>query len=302
MSNSAPGAAALKVAIVSRTIFFMPLWVALAKGYFADEGLNVTADIVNNAETINAQLRAGAVQVAISSAEAVIEHAFKGGTFRIVASVAQKPPHFVIALPKIKTTADLRGASFGVLSLHEGTTFLVHDMMASLGFSPGDYKIDNVGGAPTRWKLLQEGKIDVGLQPFPQSYEAEAKGFTNLGAIGDYVPNYEFTTVFVDDAWAEANRDALVRFLRAMRRGEAHMRAHPDDVVDIAMAELQTSRPNAERALADERRLAIMPQGLSVSEAGLGRVYETLRKHGLIPDQPFDMSKFVDRSYLEAAR
>jgi ABC-type nitrate/sulfonate/bicarbonate transport system substrate-binding protein len=292
----------LKVAIVSRTIFYLPFWVAQRNGYFRDEGIDLSADILNNAEDINAALKSGAVQVAISSAEAMIERAFAGGTFRIVASVAQKPPHFVIALPKFKTAADLRGARFGVLSLHEGTTFLVQDMMTALGIATRDYTIDAVGGAPTRWKLLQEGKIDAGLQPFPQSYEAEAKGFSNLGPIADYVPAYEFTVAFVENAWAAANGDTLVRFLRALRRGEQHVRGRAADVIDTAMAELDTSRPFAERAVADAERLGIMPNGLAVSEPGLRRVYETLQKHQLVPaDIPFAMSKFVAPRYLDGA-
>ena len=73
-------------------------------------------------------MHAGTAQIAIASVEALVSDAFKGGTFRIVASVAQKPPHFIIAQPRFKTVADLRGARFGVLSLHEGTTFFVQDL------------------------------------------------------------------------------------------------------------------------------------------------------------------------------
>jgi len=46
------------------------------------------------------------------------------------------------------------------------------------------------------------GKIDAGLQPFPLSYESEDAGFSNLGRIATYVPDYEFTAVFLDPAWA----------------------------------------------------------------------------------------------------
>jgi len=41
-------------------------------------------------------------------------------------------------------------------------------------------RLSVVGESPTRWKLLKDGKIDVGLQPIPNSYEAEAADFTNL--------------------------------------------------------------------------------------------------------------------------
>lgn len=169
--SSPTTAASLKIALVSRTVFYAPLWVAEGNGFFKEEDIEIKWQIVDNAEKINEELRSGAVQIAISSIEGLVSDAFKGGKFRIVASVAQKPPHYIIAKPAIKTVTDLRGARFGVLSLHEGTTYLVQDFAKTVGLKPDEYVISAVGGAPTRWKLLQEGKIDVGLQPFPLSYK-----------------------------------------------------------------------------------------------------------------------------------
>src|SRR5712675_3239861 len=203
-------AATIKIALVSRTIFYAPVWVAEQNGYFQDEGVDAQFEIFDNAEKINEVMHAGAAQIAIASIEALVADAFKGGKFRVVASVAQKPPHFIIAQPKFRTVTDLRGARFGVLSLHEGTTYFVQDIEKALGWKRGDIVIDAVGGAPTRWKLLREGKIDAGLQPYPLSYEAEAAGFSNLGPIADLVPDYQFTSVVVDLTWAQPNRAVLV--------------------------------------------------------------------------------------------
>ena len=296
-------ATAVKVALVSRTVFYAPLWVAEQKGFFKQEGIETKLEILDNAEKINDELRAGVAQVAISSIEALVSDAFKGGKFRIVASVAQKPPHYIIAKPAIKSVGDLRGARFGVLSLHEGTTFLVQDLVKAAGLKPEDVIIQAVGGAPTRWRLLQEGKIDAGLQPFPLSYESEAAGFSNLGPISAYVPDYEFTAVFIDDAWAKANRPTVTGFLRAMRRGQAHMIAHTDEAAEIVAKELRTTPANARRALGDVLRLKIIPDGLAASEPGMRRVFTTLQGAGLVPkDQTFDMGRFVDASYLTAAK
>lgn len=296
-------AASLKIALVSRTVFYAPLWVAEQKRFFKDEGIEVEWEIINNAEKINEELRSGVAQIAISSIEALVSDAFKGGKFRIVASVAQKPPHYIIAKPAIKSIADLRGARFGVLSLHEGTTYLVQDLAKTIGLQPDEYVITAVGGAPTRWKLLQEGKIDVGLQPFPLSYESEAAGFSNLGPISKYVPDYEFTAVFLDDAWAKSNRQLVVTFLRALRRGQAYMIAHPDEAANIVAPHLTTTPANARRALGDVIELKIMPHGLVPSEAGMRRVFTTLQEAALVPrDQAFEMARFVDPSYLAAAK
>ena len=96
-------AATIKIALVSRTIFYAPVWVAEQNGYFRDEGIDARFEIFDNAEKINEVMHAGAAQIAIASVEALVADAFKGGKFRIVASVAQKPPHFIIAQPRFKT-------------------------------------------------------------------------------------------------------------------------------------------------------------------------------------------------------
>ena len=295
--------ATIKIALVSRTIFYAPVWVAEQNGYFRDEGLDARFEIFDNAEKINDAMHAGAAQIAIASIEALVADAFKGGKFRIVASVAQKPPHFLIAQPRFKTATDLRGARFGVLSLHEGTTYFVQDLEKAIGFKRGDIIIDAVGGAPTRWKLLREGKIDAGLQPFPLSYESEAAGFSNLGPIAKYVPDYEFTALFLNPDWGQANRPAVMGFLRALQRGQAAMTADPDAASAVLVKELGTSPEYARRAIGDALKFKLMPDGLAASAPGLRRVFTTLQRAGLVPeDQPFDMARFVDPSYLPPAR
>jgi len=296
-------AATVKIALVSRTVFYAPVWVAAQNGYFRDEGVEPQFEIFDNAEKINGVMHSGEAQIAIASIETLVADAFKGGKFRIVASVAQKPPHFIIARPHIKTVTELRGARFGVLSLHEGTTYFVQDIEKALGWQRGDIVIDAVGGAPTRWKLLREGKIDAGLQPFPLSYESEAAGFSNLGPIAKYVPDYEFTAVFLDPAWAETNRPAVTGTLRALRRGQAAMAAEPDAAAKVLVKELGTTEAYARRAIGDALNFKLMPDGLAASEAGMRRVFTTLQNAGLVPkDAAFDMARFVDPSYLAAAR
>jgi ABC-type nitrate/sulfonate/bicarbonate transport system substrate-binding protein len=294
---------AIKVALVSRTVFYAPVWTAEQKGYFKDERLDVQFEIYDNAEKINEAMHSGNKQIAIASVEGLVIDAFKGGKFRIVASVAQRPPHFIIAQPTIKSLHELRGKRFGVLSLHEGTTFFVQDLEKSLGMQRGDIVIDAVGGAPTRWKLLREGKIDAGLQPFPLSYESEDAGFSNLGPIAKVVPDYEFTAVFLDPGWAAANRPAVTAFLRALRRGQTAMAAHPNDTAAVLVKELSTTPAYARRAIEDALRLKLAPDGLAASEAGMRRVFTTLQRAGLVPAaEAFDMARFVDGSYLAAAR
>jgi NitT/TauT family transport system substrate-binding protein len=289
----------LNVGVVSRTIFYLPAWTAIAQGFFKQEGLDVRIEVYDGSDKISDDLRAGTRQIGILSVENLIGEAYKGGQLRLVAATAQRPPHFIIAQPEIKSLADLKGKLIGVVSMQEGTTFFVKDIARKGGFDVADVRVQAVGGSPTRARLLKERKIDAGLQPYPLSYEAEAAGFSNLGPIADLVPDYQFTSVVVDETWARANRPVLVAFLRALRRGTDYMFAHPDESAELGARELRTTPANARRALEDTVRMDVLARDLSVTDKSLVRVFDSVKSAGLVPaDAAYDRGKFVDESYL----
>ena len=293
----------LRVPVVSRTVFYLPAWTAEKQGFFKDEGLDVKIEVYDGSEKIFHDLRAGTHQIAIASIESVIAEAYKGGTLRIIAGIAKRPPHFIIAQPEIKTLADLKGKTIGVVSMHEGTTFFVADIAKAGGFALGDVKVEAVGGSPTRALLLKERKIDMGLKPYPLCYEAEANGFTNLGAMAKLVPDYQFVSVMVDENWASKNRRVLAGFLKALRRGTEYMFAHPDESAELGAKELRTSPAFARRALEDTLSMDIMARDLSLADASLRRVFSIMQQAGVLGrDLPFEPAKFVDESYLAESR
>ena len=287
----------------SRTIFVLPVWIALDRGFFRDEGLDVTVVVTDNVDRVREGLVAGTLDVAISAPDAVIADDQAGPVASIVAGNAERLPHFIIAVPRIHTLAELKGARMGVAGASDGTTSLMGDIAHAGGFQTSDLVLKVVGGAPTRWKLLREGAIDAGLQPFPLSYEAEAAGFTNLGPVLDIVPDYEFTAFVVAPAWATVHRDTLVRFLRALQRGNAAMFADHDRATEVAAREMQTSPALARRSIDDAMRMGIFTRDLSVSRPAMQRVFDTLQDSGRLPaGLAMEWTRYVDESYLQESR
>ncbi len=301
--SAARAETALNMAVVSRTVFYLPAWVAQKQGFFKAAGLDVTMKVYDGSDQIYQDLRANTQQIAVASTESVIADAYNGGVFRLIAGNSQRPPHFIIAQPEIKTLADLKGKLMGVVSMHEGTTFFVPDIAKKAGLNAGDIKIEAVGGSPTRMRLLKERKIDAGMQPYPLSYEADAQGFSNLGPVADIVPDYQFSAVIVDEDWARANRPVVVAYLRALARRNrlyvcASRRSRRDRRDRITHhARLGAARHRRYRAdgyhaegfVADRCEPA---PGVRQCESG-----------GLVgPQASYDRTKFVDESYLTESR
>ena len=129
----ASAADTVKLAAITRTVFYVPLWVAMHRGFLTDEGLDVQVTFFDNAGHTDEMLRTGEKQFVLRSPEAAIMDAYRGGTLRVIAGGVSKLPHFIIAQPWIKTLDQLRGANFGVLSAKEGTTYIVQDIAKAVG-------------------------------------------------------------------------------------------------------------------------------------------------------------------------
>jgi ABC-type nitrate/sulfonate/bicarbonate transport system substrate-binding protein len=294
----------LKVGLISKTFFNTPYWCAERQGLFKAAGLDVETAILDSGTKVTKGLRDGGLQFAIGPPDGVIHDVEAGGGLRIVAGNSGKLSHYVIAQPRFKTIEDLKGAVIGCLSVDEGTTFIFQEMAARHGLRyPGDYTLDPVGGAPTRWKLLQEGRIDAGLQSIPLSYIAEDAGFSNLAATFEYIPDYQFTTVNADRGWVRAHAAETTAFLGALLRATRWIFGHRDGAAAVAAGEMGIAPDYAKRAWYDFTGLGIMSIDMSVSVAGLAKVVSTMKLAGGLPASAGgDVAKYLDLTWLEAAR
>jgi ABC-type nitrate/sulfonate/bicarbonate transport system substrate-binding protein len=292
--RAARAAETIEFPIYSRTIFFLPVWIADKQGFFKDENITLAFKDGATQDQVAARLKSGDLGINILGPETAFGD--PTGALRVVAGNAGRLPHFIITQARIKTLAQLKGANFGVISADEGTTHVIPEIAKAAGLAPGDYTLTPVGGAPARWKMLKAGTIDAGLQPFPLSYEAEDAGFTNLGWTGTYEPEWQFTAVVVNAAWAQAHRATVSGFLRALKRGTAYMAAHQDESAQVAATELNTTVVYAKRAIVDCLKLRILDPTLAVNDAGMRRVFAVSPKAPGVT--AYDPAKYVDSSYL----
>jgi ABC-type nitrate/sulfonate/bicarbonate transport system substrate-binding protein len=300
---SARTADAVNAVVPSTVIFAISYWIAERNGYFKDENIEPTLEIVPNGREMTQRLLSGTTQFSIVGPDATLIDATKGGPLRILAGVVRKPPLFLIAKSSIKTFADLRGANIGALSLTEGSSKLLIKMAKAEGLSAADLTINAVGGAPARQIMLKEGKIDAGMQPLPLNLEAEALGFNNLGWAGKYEPDWQFTTVNANGDWARNNPRAATGFLRALLRGQQFVWSNPGEAARIAAGVLKTDVALAARSIAEAIRLGILDPRLDWSELGLRRIYENMQADGAIPaERKFDLGMVTDTGYLRAAQ
>ena len=293
----------LNVGTVSKTYFYVPYWAAQKQGFFAAAGLEVHTAMLGNASQIE-PLESGKLDVVIGAPEGVLQNAAAGGRLRFIAGHTGRLSHFIIAQPRFRKIEDLRGATIGILSMTEGTFFHVQKILAAHGLRfPADYKVKETGGAPPRHKALVEKTIDMGLQSIPWVYLEEALGFSNLGDVADYVPDWQFNTVNANIDRARERREAMVHFLKALLQATDWVYTHRAEAAAIAAQEMDISLEHAERGWDYYTGKAVLTRDLEINPKGVAAVIESQRSAGLLPgDFASDPESCLEREFLAAAK
>jgi ABC-type nitrate/sulfonate/bicarbonate transport system substrate-binding protein len=294
----------IKIAAVSRNYFNMPLWIGLHEGLFAQEGLDVALELYEPIDEVTDRLRDGRVALACGVTEHVVLDSENGGDLEIIGGNVNKLPFSLIAGKDIKSFADLRGKTVGVSSIEAGSSSLVMQLLAEHGLRyPDDYKMVAVGPILTRWRMLQSGEIDAGLQGAPLNLIAIDQGFTALCQPRDRFPDFQFTSLNVDRRWARGNRDLVVRFMRGFIRAHEWFYANRTAAAAIAVRETGIDAGYADRAWDEYTSAEIFPRDGDASSAAVQALIEISTLIRALPVRARrNADDYIDRSYLQAAR
>jgi len=293
----------LRLGLVSKTFYYTPIWVAIEKGMFRDVGLSAELQFLGSDVQIQALLD-GALDITIAPPEGVLQNAFAGGPLRIIAGNSDKLSHWLMARPDIKTIEDLRGRTFGILNKTEGSFFHFQVLAEKHNlFYPGDYEIQDTGGAPSRHRALIAGTLDAGLQSIPWCFLGEDMGLNKLADISDYVPDWQFNTINADVSWCRENAQVAVATLLAIQRAVDWVYAHREESADIAARNMEIEPRYALRAWDYFTSLEKLTRDMRVNTPGLNQVIEAQIRAGLLPQEGRgNLQRYIDETWLDAAQ
>lgn len=213
---------------------FVGAYIAKAKGFFEEEGLDVTIEHSAGQGQHLQYLAAGTVQVTNQDAAVLLQRRADPGLPLVsIALIGQKGQQAYAALESsgMKTPKDWEGHTVG----YKGTP--PPDLFALLDAAGADLekiKLVNVGFDP---RLLTEGKVDI----YPvfksnEPYLINSWGYDlNLWTAEDYgVPSLGLAYVTSEEI-LQTQPEMLTRFLRAALRGIQYAVDHPDEAVDVTL-------------------------------------------------------------------
>lgn len=285
---------------------WLPVFLAEERGSFARHGIAIEYKRFGSVDKATSAVLEGDADLAITPPEGAVADFMKGGELRIVAANAVRLPMSIVARPEIDSLADLKGKKVGTSSLTEGTAIYTQIVLASQGLRyPGDYEFVLAGIHTKRWEALQAGEIDCAPQPAPWNFLAEDQGYKLIGEVNDFIPEILFTAIIGRSSWLHANRDLVVRFIKALI--EAHAITNEPARQDVTLPIFQRittpeSSTLASRGLEYMRDMGMWPDGLAVPDKALRTTIDLMIRAQLLDERRrSEALKVFDTSYLDAA-
>ena len=280
--------------------------IAQRKGLFVREGINIEMiSIDGGAANMMVALDRGAVDITRTASFFLIQAALKGSEGVAIASETATPIYSLIVKPEIKSFGDLKGKVVGLTNAVSTISVSMRKLLALNGLRNTDYRVIEFVGTPERSECLRKGECDAVPLGQPEDFILLKQGYRRLGISNDAVPNFQFIVSAVRRSWADANKDALVRYVRGLAAAFRFMRepANREEVVKIILDTTGSSEEIARQTLAlyFEPERGVFPKQGELDLKGLGQVIQFMGETGdLKPPLP-SAERFVDLQYLRAA-
>jgi NitT/TauT family transport system substrate-binding protein len=216
----------VKIAVSSRGIAFIDLYIAQDRGFFREEGIE--AELVQvSANVATAALMSGEVD-ALGAVGLAARASQSGLPIKVLAVTGHRALFWLTARPEIKSISELRGMTLGITSRNGSQHLVANRLLAAAGLDPAkDVATVVIGGAPALLQALIAGSIQVTALSPPTVIVARDKFKVNI--LADTPKDFVSTQggfAVADRTFAD-KRDLVLRMMRA--RTKAYRYFHENE-------------------------------------------------------------------------
>jgi NitT/TauT family transport system substrate-binding protein len=282
------------------------LHLAEQKGFFAREQIKLERiTIPGGTDKMVVALERGAVDVTQTATPYLIQAVLRGSDAIGIASETANPIYSLIVKPEIASFADLKGRVLGLSLPIDTISISMRELLALKGLGEADYRVKELVGTPVRFECLRRGECDGVPLGQPDDLIALTQGYRRLGLSTEAVSAFQFQLLAVKRSWAAANKDTLVRFVRAIASSFRFIRdpANRAEVIKTMVAVTGSTEDIAGQTLSlyFEPDRGVMPKQAEFSIAGLAQVIAFMGDGGMLAQPLPPPERFVDPQYLKAA-
>ena len=290
-------------------------FIAMDKGYFKDEGIQVEPKFFDAAQPVAVAVASGDCDIGITGLTAGLYNLAGKGVLKVVAGEAWEEPGYnfigYIASNKayeagLKNVTDLPEKRFGVSQLGSTFHYNVGMLAQKYGWSDASVKIVPLQSVANMVAALKSGQVDaVALPSFiasglEKSGEAKVIGWVHEQTL------WQVSVVIASTKMIE-NRPLLERVLKAYKRGTAEYNkafdARDDKGNRVFGADADALVPILEKYTKATRQqvlegAAFVDPGARFDAADIGRQIAWYRAHGFV-DKEMKPEQAIDRSFVQ---
>ncbi len=214
----------VKIAEVTHSVFYAPLYVAIEEGYFNEENIDIKLVLTPGADKVSAAVLSGDVQIGFAGAESAIYVYEKNEKdyLQIFSGLTKRDGQFILGRKDKKdfSLEDLYGKEIlvGRSSGMPALNFL--NALKNEGIDKNKIKINyNIDFASLSGAFIGNTGDYVNLfEPTALKLEKEGYGYV-LQSIGLLSGEMPYTTFYARKSYIENNKDVVKSFTKAINKG-----------------------------------------------------------------------------------
>jgi ABC-type nitrate/sulfonate/bicarbonate transport system substrate-binding protein len=221
----------VRISISSRSNTSVPYYVAVSKGFFREEGMDV--------EIIQANPRLGVMalingDVAFTGTfVSTVRGILSGFALKIILVVFKKGVYYLIAHPSIKDIQDLKGKKLGVSSIRGWDHLVAEELLKSKGFNPALLQPVVLGDTSVRLQSVITGAVEVTTLSPPHDLMAQTLGGKILASPPEI--GMPASGMITSDRLIKENPQMVRRALRAMLKANRFIEDNRQETIRVLL-------------------------------------------------------------------
>jgi ABC-type nitrate/sulfonate/bicarbonate transport system substrate-binding protein len=234
----------LRIAHSSRSNTTAPFYVAVTKGLFKEEGLEV--------ELIQVNPRLGAMAVIngdvsfTTSFVSTFRGILQGLPLKLVMVGQRKGVYFLLARPEIKDVQDLKGKTLGVSTMRGTDHLVTEELLRTKGLDPSTLRAVALGDTAVRAQSLAAGVVQAVTVSPPHDLTLQKMGFQVLA--GPPEVGLPASGLFTSDRLIKENPQVVRRTLRALIKANRFIADNRDQTIGVLLQWIPQSQEIAARS------------------------------------------------------
>lgn len=231
----------------------------IAKGFFRDEGIDLTLRVVFGGPEIARQYDSGELLIGEMGTPPATTALAAGARFRIVASgVRRRALQYFVAGPSIQNWSDLRNKRVGVLSKGSCSYWFARLVLQKHGLDPDrDLEIDGLNNRyPQIIDLFDRGELQAAVLSEPSLSIGEYRGsFRMMKALNEpeFCPTMQWSVTVANAAFIERKPEVVRAVIRGCKRSYHYCAENPDEFAAFGADYYGIDRATMERSMVREQ-------------------------------------------------